>query len=413
MEINKILGIPSELLLDSEKLLLLKMIQITSSNSGTKITLKDLSLYLGWEKSKTKRVAKSLKIKNILEPVKISLEEDSLVFNYKIHLAKLEELVEGLVINTESPTRPQNRLRGKYAKKRKVVEVLNTTTKKISKLKRLDTGGKLEKVGKRTLKKLKKEKVSLLSTLEEDLLDIQENVAPTRNVKIMINYWNQFDCLRKVMEFKRGEVAQSDLFKKVVKNCRDFLSGDLYKVKREYFPEDLDPLQSRMTVEDFKIFVDRFVAILTDKNLKPINKNYIGTNANINTFLAGNNYVKASSLLLEYCLKEPETVIQFINPEKDINIMRDSWKKLNPSYVFSGKDLIELDKFLNYAMINIKSNKKFKPRMGSVVSKIGDVVIQTIQKNWGRGKITTLKPLYLNTNHFKFSFEAMIKRLGY
>lgn len=366
MQIKKLLSIPNELVTDQEKLLLIKIQELSSLPGEINITLEHMRILLGWEKTKVKRVAKSLKVKNI---IKTSSEEDSNLA-YTIDNTRLREMFEYLDIKLP--------FEEDYSRKvRKQIKIKKEVEKQ-----KLESGSK--------------------------------NIKVTRNVKLMINYWNQQSCLKPLRETKnRKSIVQTKRFKQAVQLCKKFLSGELYKVKESYFPEDVEPFEIKFTIEDFRLFVDRLVILITDKNFKPVNKKFLKENSTLISFFIGNQYGRFDSILLRYCLKEPKSIIKLENSEKDVNALKSSWKELNPNHVFSGKDILELDKFLNHAMLIIKNNQKFKPRIGTVASKIGDVIVETIQKNWGRNKVDTLRPSYLNTNHFKSNFESTLKRLGY
>lgn len=367
MEQKSIFAIPDNILADYEKILLLKLTYLQNLEVKGKLTIKDIATYLGWEPRKVIRILRCLKIKKILEPIPNSLSDD-LIFNYKINYNQLE-----IYYNSTNIVLPQ-----------------------------------YETLAEKIRRKVTKKDNNLVNPDKEPLV-----LKPTRNTRIMIKYWNSFPCLSPIKEVEQGSILQSKQNSKTLENCSRFLAGKLFHQVYSYFPENCEPVKTPMTVDDFKLFVSRFVTIITDADLEPINKNTIRTHNKLNTFLVGNEYAGIKSFLLSYCLHEPEPAMKFKNPKKDVLILRDKWKQFNPSFVFNGKDLKELDKFISYAMIIIKGNKRFKPIMGSVTSKLGDVVNKTIEKSWGKGKIQTLRPTYLNTNHFKGAFESMLKKLGY
>jgi len=397
--------VPDVLLSDSEKLLISIMLQciyLTNRNiEENQFTYTNYAELLGWTTRKVKRVVKELKEKELLLSVKLKLP------NTKkqpiVELPNLIEIEKAHTLYKANTTIPLStnlfNLFHKNIYKSDYISILqkfytNTTA-----------GGSI--IIPFTEKKQKR------PTIAKPKEDNSPPIKITKNVRLMVKYWNAQPELTTLYEFARGSRShlQTKTYKTVVTGLKKFLSGALYNNKIN-IPDGFAPTDQKFTVADFCKYVDRFVQILIDRKIEPQNKRIFQNRTSLSSFLF-TSYSGAPCILLKYCYKELQTVVPLTNSDAELNNIKIMWLKLNPNAVFSSRDMVELDKFVTYALKYCSTIPKFKTRSGSVIAKISGVVEASLTKGWSNEKRRGLKITYLNTNHFKGSFEAEIKRLGY
>jgi len=238
-------------------------------------------------------------------------------------------------------------------------------------------------------------------------------VTPSKTVRYMIKYWNEkcaeFNRFPKPLnEMHKGE--QTKTYKTVVEACRNFVGGSLFTSGKGIIPEHLKDRKHFIrpyTYEDFVVFVDRFCRMLHDNNLKPVCKVSLRENCTLKDFLIGNVFTGKPSMLLLWCLEEPEPVRTMKHPEflKTIEL---AWLKYKPGDL-STKDFENFDRMLTWLVpfartrLNITSDMLLK---GFITSKL----IESIESSWKNRKPNTS---YLATKACEENLVNYLRTLGY
>lgn len=252
---------------------------------------------------------------------------------------------------------------------------------------------------------------------EEKLLqDTEENIHVPKDVRYMIAYWNEQSDKnknkpKKVLEFFNGK--QSKTFKTLVKTCKDFLSGRLYDPEKgngivpSTFENKSEEINRPFTYKEFTKFVDRFVVVLTDKNYQPYSKAFLRDNCTLSTFLAGNGFSKSPSLLLAFCMKDPEPVFQFKYKEFH-KCLELAWKEYRPEDKLNGKDHQNFDKLCRWLIPMIKNDLGVQSPI-LIKNAISSRFMESLEHTWKNKKVDTS---YLPSKHCREGFISYLDKLN-
>ena len=230
-----------------------------------------------------------------------------------------------------------------------------------------------------------------------------------KEVKWMIDFWNKKSSshgnLPKKLNKSHGGM-QTKVYAETVEACKQFLSGRLYTTKGiGLVPKKLHhirpEIERKYTYTEFEMFVNRFMKVLLDREIKPVNKKFVQENCTLRNFLAGNLFGQVSSLLLDFCYTEPETVYELVNPEY-LSCIEKSWSQINRNYESSGLNKEILDKSLTL-IFKIYKRNKIKPEKYKIT--ITETLPVFFKKHW---KSSPPRVTYLISEAFVENYKSFI-----
>lgn len=239
-------------------------------------------------------------------------------------------------------------------------------------------------------------------------------VKPTKQVRYMIQYWNEKSKIyggvpKKLNERHGGN--QTKNFQHTVKICNLWLKGNLFNSPYGMAPENMNGNKQELvkprTYEDFTVFVDRFCTILHDHGYKPAKKDFLWEYATIKDFLAGNTFAKMPSLWLRYCLNEPEPRYEYKFEEFHIT-MKKAWMKYHPMANLTANDFVNFDKCLAWLIPWFEKKHKIKSKMDMKLN-ITVHLTKSIEKGWKSKRPSTS---YLASQRFREDFQEYVKNLA-